>query len=89
MSDEFTAKRVSKMTDNKECTPIELLRYVLYEIECGEIEPDCMMIIAAKRDGSRWDMARYRSNLAREAEIAMLESAKHKAVRDWVGEQHR
>lgn len=89
MSDEFTAKRVGKMTDNKDCTPIELLRYALYEIESGEIDPDCMMIIAAKRDGSKWDMVRYRSNLTREAEIAMLESEKQKAVRNWIGEQHR
>jgi len=85
MSDEFTAKRVAKMTDNAECTPVELLRYVLHEIESGEISPDCIMILAAKRhNGTRWDTASYRANLGRADEIAMLASAQHKAIRDWI-----
>lgn len=83
---EFTSKRVSKMKDNAQCTPVELLRHVLYEIESGEISPDCLIILAAQRDGSGWDMATYRANLSREAEIAVLASAQYKAIRDWVGQ---
>lgn len=80
---EFVAKRVARMKRNEECTPVELLRYVLHEIETGEIQPDCMMIITAKREGSEWDVVRYRANLSREHGIAMLASEHWKAVRDW------
>ena len=83
--DEFTIKRVARMVSNKECTPVELLRYVLHEIETGEIKPDGLMIMAVQRDGSTWDTARYRANLTREAEIALLASSQHKAIRDWIG----
>lgn len=82
---EFVAKRVAKMTDNAECTPADLLKMVLHEIETGQISVESLMVITQRREaGGSLTVRRYRANLPRQTEIAMLGVAHHEAIRDWI-----
>lgn len=81
---EFVAKRVQRMSDNDHCTPVELLKTVLHEIETGEAHVDNMMIITVDRRGEGWIVNRFRAKLTRETEIALLTTSQYKAIRDWV-----
>lgn len=81
---EFVAKRVQRMSDNDHCTPVELLKLVLHEIDTGAVKADSIMIITVDRSGEGWVVQRFRAKLTRETEIALLTTSQYKAIRDWV-----
>lgn len=82
---ELVAKRVGRLTDNAAVTPLDLLKTVIDDIESGETPCDGLLIITVKRnEDSSMKVTRYRANIKREAEIALLGSQHHRAIHEWI-----
>jgi hypothetical protein len=87
MSDvnKLAALRVGKAEDNKDITPLDLLRTMIHDIETGALKVDGLMILWFNRPkGEDWDMGSYRARVDRVEQLAFLELAKERHIRGWL-----
>lgn len=83
---ELIARRVSKLTDNKDVEPVDLLKTVIHDIESGETPCDGIFVVVLKRESDgQWSTARYRSKLNSPETIALLRCAEHATMCNWLG----
>lgn len=87
MSDveKMAAMRLSKMTDNKDAKPIDLLRAAIHDIETGALQCDGMMLVWMVRPkDSDWDYGVYRANVTRIEELAWYRLLEHSHLHKWI-----
>ena len=88
MSDDIVSlneARAVKAADNTLWSPLECLKAVVRDVEAGVCKPVKVFIVMEEEGpGKRNLFTRYRSNLPRDQEIAILEICKHRAVSDWL-----
>jgi hypothetical protein len=79
--------RAEKLSDNTLWSPMDCIKAVARDMSSGLISPDTIFVMCVKHeeDGTMM-MTRYRANLKRDHEIALLDLASTKAISAWVNE---
>jgi len=85
MTDELAKRRVDRAMDNKTVRPVDLLRAMADDIECGDLKVDGLLLLYIDRpEGEVWDTGAYRCGLTRDAELVVLDLAHERTIRQWI-----
>lgn len=75
--------RVLRAKDNADVPPLDLLRYIVSEIESGEIRPSSAFVVVTEDTEDRLFHHRFFSNLDSYGTLAILELAKKRVLEEW------
>ena len=77
MIDEFTKTRIEKLDSNVPVEPSEIIRYVLADIEAGNIKPQKIMVLTlTENDNGSQTFMTYRAGVNNTDQLVIIEHAR-------------